>query len=47
MARAMLEPAGRWDEFIGAFADLVTRFNAADDGTAIIRSEYVVIIVER
>jgi SAM-dependent methyltransferase len=47
MARAALEPQGRWDEFLDAFADLVTRFNAAGDGGATIRSDYFVITVER
>jgi SAM-dependent methyltransferase len=47
MARAALEPQGRWDEFIAAFADLVRRFNGADDGTAKIRSDYFLIGVER
>jgi RNA polymerase sigma-70 factor, ECF subfamily len=47
VARRMLEPEGRWDEFVAAFADLVTQFNAADDGTATIRSDYLVITVER
>ncbi|MEN3282674.1 MAG: hypothetical protein V7607_3814 [Solirubrobacteraceae bacterium] len=46
MARAVLEPQGRWNEFLAAFGDLVTRFNAAGDG-AIIRSDYLVMIVER
>ena len=47
MARAALEPQGRWDEFLEAFADLVTRFNAADDDRATIRSDYFVITVAR
>jgi hypothetical protein len=47
MARGALEPQGRWDEFLAAFADLVTRFNAAGDGSAVIRSDYFVITVER
>jgi SAM-dependent methyltransferase len=47
MARGALEPQGRWDEFLAAFGDLVTRFNAAADGGTTIRSEYLVIIVER
>jgi RNA polymerase sigma-70 factor, ECF subfamily len=47
MARGVLEPQGRWDEFLAAFADLVTRFNTAEDGSALIRSEYLVITVER
>jgi SAM-dependent methyltransferase len=47
MARKVLEPQGRWDEFIAAFTELVTRFNVADDGTALIRSDYFAIAVER
>lgn len=47
MARGMLEPQGRWDEFLAAFAELVTRFNAAGDDRATIRSDYFVITVER
>lgn len=46
-ARSALEPQGRWDEFLQAFADLVRRFNPVDDGTAKIRSDYFVIHVER
>jgi hypothetical protein len=47
MARGVLEPQGRWHEFLTAFSELVARFNAADDGRATIRSEYLVINVER
>jgi SAM-dependent methyltransferase len=47
MARGVLEPQGRWDEFLAAFTELVTRFNAADDDRATIRSDYLVITVER
>ncbi len=47
MARTMLEPQGRWDEFLGAFGDLIRRFNPASDGSAQIRSEYFVITVDR
>jgi len=47
MARRMLEPQGRWDEFLAAFAELVARFNAAGDDRATIRSDYFVITVER
>jgi SAM-dependent methyltransferase len=47
VARGVLEPEGRWDEFLGAFADLVTRFNAATDGRARVSSEYFLISVER
>jgi SAM-dependent methyltransferase len=46
-ARQVLEPQGRWDEFIDAFADVVRRFNSAVDGSASIRSEYYLITVER
>ena len=34
MARSVLEPQGRWDEFVTAYRDLVTRFNPAEDGGA-------------
>jgi SAM-dependent methyltransferase len=47
MARGVLEPQGRWDEFLAAFADLVKRFNRADDGTARLGSEYFLITVDR
>ena len=47
MARGVLEPQGRWDDFIGDFGGLVGRFNAADDGGASISSEYLLITVER
>jgi SAM-dependent methyltransferase len=47
IARGVLEPQGRWDEFLQAFADQVRRFNLASDGTARIRSDYFVIRVER
>jgi SAM-dependent methyltransferase len=47
MARRALEPQGRWSEFIAAFADVVRTFNLATDGSALIRSDYFVITVER
>jgi SAM-dependent methyltransferase len=47
MARTILEPQGSWDEFLTAFADLVARFNRADDGTLTIRSDYLLITAER
>jgi ubiquinone/menaquinone biosynthesis C-methylase UbiE len=46
-ARVVLEPQGRWEEFIGAFRELVERFDLAADGTARIRSDYFVILVQR
>ena len=46
-ARVVLEPQGRWEQFIDAFHDLVGRFNPATDGTARVRSDYFVILVER
>ena len=46
-ARTVLEPQGRWPEFVQAFTDLVRRFNVAADGTVKIRSEYFLITVER
>lgn len=46
-ARKVLEPQGRWEEFIGAFRELVDRFNLATDGTARVRSDYFVVFVQR
>jgi SAM-dependent methyltransferase len=46
-ARTMLEPQGRWPEFVQAFADLIRRFNLATDGTAKIQGEYLLISVDR
>jgi len=46
-ARVVLEPQGRWGEFIGAFQDLVDRFNLATDGTARVCSDYFVILIQR
>jgi SAM-dependent methyltransferase len=46
MARATLEPEGRWDDYVDAFRDLVVRFNTADDHSAKIESEYLLILVE-
>jgi hypothetical protein len=46
-ARTMLEPQGRWPEFVQAFADLIRRFNLATDGTARIQGEYLLITVDR
>lgn len=47
MARAVLEPQGRWPEFLQGFADLVRRFNLADDGTVRIRADYFLITIDR
>jgi SAM-dependent methyltransferase len=47
MARNVLEPQGRWSEFVQAFADLVHRFNIATDGTARIRADYFIVTVDR
>ncbi len=46
-ARRVLEPQGRWDHFISDFHMLVNRFNLATDGTARVRSDYFVILVQR
>ena len=46
-ACTVLEPQGRWPEFVQAFADLVRRFNVADDGSARIRADYFLITVDR
>jgi len=47
MARSVLEPQGRWDEFVAAFGELVRRFDAGDGGRARIESEYFLISVDR
>jgi SAM-dependent methyltransferase len=47
VARAALEPQGRWDEFLAAFSDLVTRFNKATDASVRIGAEYLLITVDR
>ncbi len=47
VARGMLEPQGRWDEFLDAFGDLVRRFNSANDGTARIPADYLLISIGR
>jgi hypothetical protein len=47
VARGMLEPQGRWDEFVRAFTDLVRRFNPGEDPAVRIRSDYWLITVER
>ncbi|MBJ7331635.1 MAG: methyltransferase domain-containing protein [Solirubrobacteraceae bacterium] len=44
VARSVLEPQGRWDEFVTAFRELIARFYAQDDA---IRSEYYLITVDR
>jgi SAM-dependent methyltransferase len=46
-ARTVLEPQRRWDEFLGAFGDLIRRFNSASDGSAQIPSKYFVITLDR
>jgi len=47
IAQRVLEPQGRWDEFVAAFADLVRRFDTASDGTACIQSAYFLISIGR
>ena len=46
-ARTVLEPQGRWPEFVEAFADLVRRFNRGTGGSVRLPSEYFLITVER
>jgi hypothetical protein len=45
--RGILEPQGKWPPFMDAFRDLIHRFNGADDGTASIGSDYLLITVDR
>jgi ubiquinone/menaquinone biosynthesis C-methylase UbiE len=45
MARAVLEPQGRWDEYVDAYRDLLARYDTADDDTVRITSSYLMILV--
>ena len=49
MLRANLEPAGRWPEFVEAFARLVERCDSGDGGEAEaqLEAEYLLITVRR
>jgi SAM-dependent methyltransferase len=47
MARGVLEPQGRWEEFLQSFGDIVRRFSPTVDGPARIQAEYLLITVER
>jgi SAM-dependent methyltransferase len=47
MARAVLEPEGRWGDFLQAFADLVRRYDVAGDDAVRITAEYFLITVDR
>jgi SAM-dependent methyltransferase len=44
MARAALEPEGRWDEYVNAYRDLIARFDSGADGSVRIDSDYYVIL---
>ena len=46
-ARTVLEPQGRWPEFVEALADLIHRFAVTEDGAIRIPSEYFLITVRR
>jgi len=46
-ARTMLEPQGRWQEFLDAFAALLESFNDATDGSVSASSGYLLITVAR
>lgn len=43
MARRALEPAGRWDEFLGAYRELTHRWNEGDDGSAALPAAYLLV----
>jgi ubiquinone/menaquinone biosynthesis C-methylase UbiE len=45
--RGILEPQEKWGPFVDSFGDLIHRFNTADDGTAAIGSDYLLITIER
>ena len=44
IAQRLLEPEGRWGDFLAAFEELVRRFNEAHDGSVRLRSEYLLIV---
>jgi len=46
-ARVVLEPQGRWDEFLAGFRELVRRFNRAEDGTVHLPAGYFLIQIHR
>lgn len=43
MARRVLEPAGRWEEFLAAYREVTHRWNAAEDGTSAIPAAYLLV----
>jgi SAM-dependent methyltransferase len=47
MARGVLEPQGRWPEFLDAFTRLVERFDEGGEGEARIGADYLLITVQR
>jgi SAM-dependent methyltransferase len=47
IARGVLAPQGRWEDFLEAFSKLIRRFNTARDGMARVSSDYFVITIER
>ena len=46
-ARGVLEPEGRWDDFVAAFRELVRRFDAGGGDRTRMESEYFLITVDR
>jgi hypothetical protein len=42
----VLEPEGRWDEFLERYGALVARFNASDRGRARVESQYFLITAD-
>ena len=47
MARSVLEPQGRWVDFVAAFAELVRRFDTGDGDRTQVESEFFLITVDR
>ncbi len=43
MARRALEPAGRWDEFLGTYRELTRRWNQGEDGKAELPVAYLLV----
>jgi SAM-dependent methyltransferase len=46
MAKAMLEPQGRWDELRGSLIELYREHNEATDGSLLVQGEYLLTVAQ-
>jgi hypothetical protein len=46
MAKAALEPQGKWEQLRAELIELYTDANEADDGTMRVRAEYLLTVVQ-